>query len=65
MRIQLAKLAKQRLGNAKGVAASSGKILSSMPPPKKVEENLLRQVRFHNFRHFVHRCYSYTNFVLS
>ena len=45
MRIHLAKLAKQRLGNARGIAASSGKILSSMPPPKKLEENLLRQVR--------------------
>lgn len=45
MRIHLAKLAKQRLGNASGVAASSGKVLSSMPPPKKLEENLLRQVR--------------------
>jgi ATP-dependent RNA helicase DHX37/DHR1 len=62
MRIQLAKLAKQRLGNAKGVAASSGKILSSMPPPKKTEENLLRQVRFHNFRNFVSRYFSYTRF---
>lgn len=43
MRIHLARLAKQRLGNAKGVASSTGKILASMPPPKKVEENLLKQ----------------------
>ncbi len=62
MRIQLAKLAKQRLGNAKGVAASSGKILSSMPPPKNTEENLLRQVRLHNYRNFVSRYFSYTRF---
>lgn len=45
MRVHLAKLAKQRLGNALGVAASSGRILSSMSPPKRHEENLLRQVR--------------------
>lgn len=46
MRIHLAKLSKQRLGNASGVAATSGKILSSMAPPKRVQENLLRQVCF-------------------
>ena len=52
MRIHLAKLSKQRLGNATGVAASSGRILSSMSPPKKLEENLLKQVCF------IYECYS-------
>lgn len=46
MRIHLAKLSKQRLGNATGVAASGGRILSSMSPPKKLEESLLKQVCF-------------------
>jgi HrpA-like RNA helicase len=44
MRIHLAKLAKTRLGNAQGVAASQGKVLATMRPPKTKEENLLRQV---------------------
>jgi len=47
MRIHLAKLSKQRLGNASGIAASTGKILSSMSPPKRLQESLLRQVCYH------------------
>lgn len=43
MRIHLAKLAKTRLGNAQGVAATQGKVLAAMRPPKPKEENLLRQ----------------------
>mmetsp|Transcript_9417 Transcript_9417/g.11903 ORF Transcript_9417/g.11903 Transcript_9417/m.11903 type:complete len:1448 (-) Transcript_9417:1876-6219(-) len=43
MRVHLARLAHQRLGNATGIAAQSGKILSSMAPPKTFQENLLRQ----------------------
>jgi ATP-dependent RNA helicase DHX37/DHR1 len=43
MRLHLAKLAKQRLGRAEGIAASTGKILSTMSPPTKAQENLLKQ----------------------
>lgn len=43
MRLHLAKLAKQRLGRAGGIAASTGKILATMPPPTKTQENLLMQ----------------------
>lgn len=43
MRIQLARLAQQRLGKAEGIAAKTGKILSSMPPPTTLQESLLRQ----------------------
>jgi len=55
MRIHLAKLAKQRLGNATGLAASSGTILASMSPPKKLEENLIRQVRREFMSKYVRR----------
>jgi hypothetical protein len=44
MRIHLARLAKIRLSNAKGIAAKTGGILSTMPPPNKQQENLLLQV---------------------
>lgn len=43
MRLHLAKLAKQRLGRAEGIAASTGKILATMSPPTKAQENLLKQ----------------------
>jgi ATP-dependent RNA helicase DHX37/DHR1 len=43
MRIHLARLARVRLGNADGIAAKTGGILSSMPPPTKVQELLLCQ----------------------
>ncbi len=43
MRIHLAKLAKQRLGNATGIAATKGKVLATMSPPTKLQESLLRQ----------------------
>ena len=43
MRIHLARLAKFRLGNAEGVAAKTGGILSSLPPPTKLQERLLCQ----------------------
>ena len=43
MRIHLARLAKLRLGNAKGVAAKSGGILSTMSPPSRQQEQLLCQ----------------------
>jgi ATP-dependent RNA helicase DHX37/DHR1 len=43
MRVHLARLAHQRLGNAEGIAAKTGKVLSSMAPPKSLQESLLRQ----------------------
>lgn len=43
MRLHLCKLAKTRLQNAGGVAAETGKYLPSMPPPKRIQECLLRQ----------------------
>jgi len=43
MRRHLAKLATTRLGSAEGVAATTGGILVSMPPPNKLQENLLAQ----------------------
>ena len=43
MRSHLCKLAKTRLPHAGGVAAETGKYLHSMPPPKRVQECLLRQ----------------------
>lgn len=45
MRLHLARLARIRLSNAEGVAASSGGFLHTMPPPNKRQENLLLQVR--------------------
>jgi ATP-dependent RNA helicase DHX37/DHR1 len=44
LRIHLARLAKIRLSNAKGIAAKTGGILSTMPPPNKQQENRLLQV---------------------
>ena len=44
MRKHLAKLAMTRLGTADGVAAKTGGVLVSMPPPNKLQENLLMQV---------------------
>ena len=44
MRKHLAKLAKTRLGSADGVAAKTGRILVSMPPPNKLQEKVLIQV---------------------
>lgn len=44
MRLHLARLARHRLSNADGVAAKSGGILNTMPPPNKLQENLLLQV---------------------
>lgn len=46
MRLHLARLAKARLSNAEGVAAKTGGILNTMPPPNRLQENLLLQVRF-------------------
>jgi len=43
MRKHLAKLAKTRLGTADGVAAKTGGLLVSMPPPNKLQESLLMQ----------------------
>jgi len=43
MRLHLCKVAKCRLINAGGVAAESGKFLPAMPPPKRMQELLLRQ----------------------
>ena len=43
MRLHLAQLAKKRLGNAEGIAATTGGVLATMKPPKKLEETLLRQ----------------------
>ncbi|KAL7542196.1 hypothetical protein ACHAXR_012458, partial [Thalassiosira sp. AJA248-18] len=43
MRLHLSKLAKTRLPHAGGIAAETGKYLSSMPPPKRIQECLLRQ----------------------
>ena len=43
MRLHLCKLAKGRLPHAGGVAAETGKYLPSMPPPKRLQEGLLRQ----------------------
>lgn len=43
MRIHLARLSKIRLSIAEGVAAKTGGILSSMPPPNKLQERLLAQ----------------------
>lgn len=48
MRLHLARLAKARLSNAEGIAAKSGGILNTMPPPNKLQENLLLQVRPRN-----------------
>ena len=43
MRLHLCKLAKTRLPHAGGIAAETGKYLPSMPPPKRIQECLLRQ----------------------
>jgi ATP-dependent RNA helicase DHX37/DHR1 len=43
MRLHLCKLAKTRLPHAGGVAAETGKYLPSMPPPKRIQEALIRQ----------------------
>lgn len=43
MRLHLCKLAKTRLPHAGGIAAETGKYLSSMPPPTRTQECLLRQ----------------------
>jgi len=43
MRVHLARLAHQRLGNATGIAARTGKILPSMAPPTTLQESLLKQ----------------------
>lgn len=43
MRLHLCKLAKTRLPHAGGVAADTGKYIPSMPPPKRIQEGLLRQ----------------------
>jgi hypothetical protein len=45
MRIHLSKLAQARLGSTEGFAAKTGGVLSSMSPPNKHQENLLKQVR--------------------
>ena len=39
----LCKLVKMRLPNAKGIAVETGTYLTSMPPPKRAQESLLRQ----------------------
>lgn len=44
MRVHLARLSKARLSNAKGVAAKTGAVLSTMPPPNRLQEKLLMQV---------------------
>jgi ATP-dependent RNA helicase DHX37/DHR1 len=44
MRMHLCKLAQMRLPNASGVAVETGTYLPSMPPPKRAQECLLRQV---------------------
>ena len=44
MRLHLARLAKTRLFNAEGIAAKTGGILNTMPPPNKLQETLLLQV---------------------
>jgi ATP-dependent RNA helicase DHX37/DHR1 len=44
MRMHLARLARTRLSNAVGIAAKTGGILSTMPPPNKLQEILLQQV---------------------
>lgn len=44
MRLHLARLAQKRFGNAEGVAAKTGRILFSMSPPNRLQENLLKQV---------------------
>ena len=56
MRKHLAKLAKTRLGTADGVAAKTGGLLVSMPPPNKLQENLLMQVGKHFSSLFVLVC---------
>eukprot|EP00816_Leptocylindrus_hargravesii_P011223 CAMPEP_0196823936 /NCGR_PEP_ID=MMETSP1362-20130617/89662_1 /TAXON_ID=163516 /ORGANISM="Leptocylindrus danicus, Strain CCMP1856" /LENGTH=731 /DNA_ID=CAMNT_0042203993 /DNA_START=1 /DNA_END=2193 /DNA_ORIENTATION=+ len=43
LRAQLAKLAQLRMSSAEGVAAKLGGILYDMPPPGKIQEQLLRQ----------------------
>ena len=43
MRLHLCKLARTRLPNAGGVASETGKFSPSMPPPKRLQECLLRQ----------------------
>ncbi|KAL3922867.1 MAG: hypothetical protein SGILL_001977 [Bacillariaceae sp.] len=43
MRAHLASLAKKRLGNAEGVAASTGGFLYKMAPPNEMQERLLKQ----------------------
>ena len=61
IRTHLARLAKMRLGSASGVAAKTGGFLSTMSPPKKLEENLLCQVStvgVHTHTH-VRRVYSH------
>jgi len=43
MRLHLARLAQKRFGKAEGVAAKTGRILYSMSPPNRLQDNLLRQ----------------------
>lgn len=43
MRLHLCKLAKTRLPSAGGMAAEEGTFVPSMPPPKKLQERLLKQ----------------------
>lgn len=43
MRVHLARLAGQRLRSASGIAATTGGITSSMPPPNALQEKLLCQ----------------------
>ena len=44
MRLHLARLAKARLSRVEGIAAKTGGILNTMPPPNRLQENLLLQV---------------------
>lgn len=46
LRAQLAKLSQLRISSAEGVAATLGGILYDMPPPGKIQEQLLRQVSY-------------------
>lgn len=43
MRRHLCRMAKARLGGAEGIAATTGGFISSMPPPRKVQERFLAQ----------------------
>lgn len=67
MRLHLARLAKTRLGNAEGVAAKTGGILNTMPPPNKLQENLLLQVSTTIDHHeaFIQSSFSRTSSLIS